>query len=203
MSCGLSSTQLMSPLVCLCRRFAAALRSLSHPETPQALVRLKLWYFAPHTFSSPQTFATQTQMLIASVGMLAQFAFRLQFTHASHRACLFSLTGDLVRVIIRIWNRYPLPAVQRPGCKTFCLKSITGCLPCMCSTHTPRQWRVAMVESANLVLQAECAACNCHQHGKVLAPTAGDRGDLKEHWSDCRGQDTLVIVERAILRSSN
>ncbi len=33
--------------------------------------------------------------------------------------------------------------------------------------------------------------------------TAGDCGDLKEHWSDCRGQDTLVIVERAILRSSN
>ena len=113
-------------------------RSLSGPETPQALVRLKLWYFAPQTFSNSQMVTTQTQNSIASGGMLAHSAFHMQCPQASHRACLLSPTGDLVRVIIRIWNRCPRTAVQRPGCTTFCLKSVTACLPCMCSTHTRR-----------------------------------------------------------------
>ncbi len=64
------------------------------------------------------------------------------------------------------------------------------------SSHT-----LAMSENAHLVLQAECAACNVISIERSWPPivTAGDCGDLKEHWSDCRGQDTLVIVERAIL----
>ena len=104
MSHDLSSIQLMSPLVCLCRRFATVLRSLSHAETPQALVTLKLWYLGPHAFSSAQTFVTHNQISIALVGMLAQFAFRLQCVHASHRACPFSPTEDLVKVLTLICN---------------------------------------------------------------------------------------------------
>ncbi len=112
MSCGFSSTQLMSPLsVCA----GALLQCCRIPKHLRALVRLKLWNVSPYTFSRLQSFAMHNEISIASDGMVAQFAFHLQFTNASHRACPFAPTGDLVRVIIWIYNRCLRPAVQRPG----------------------------------------------------------------------------------------
>ena len=123
---------LFVPALCCSAAVTVGSRNTSGPCQTQALV------FRTSNIQQLTNGTTQTQISIASGGMLAHSAFHTQCTQASHRACLLSPTGDLVRIIIRICKRCPRTAVQRPGCKTFCLKSVTACLPCMCSTHTLR-----------------------------------------------------------------
>jgi len=191
-------TKLVNPLVCLC---CALLQCCDHCRIPKHLrplsdsnfVNSHLVYSTIHK-SWPRRLNSCLPQL-----MLAQFAFRMQSTHASHRACPFQhrrpcqghhsdlqsifATGRtatwlqvlLLEVGYRMFAMHGLdPYPGHVGKRTF---STTGRMLPIIIISIERSWPPIV--------------------------TAGDCGDLKEHWSDCRGQDTLVIVERAILRSSN